>query len=229
MSIKRLIILTLLLLSAATVALLLNSNSVPTKPASPVAEKPSGIDKTASPQSSSVKPAPPSVSPQSPAQATRQPSPAAPDPIEDEERTEKEQVDAALAQLNSPDAAERADAAEQLGAYPTREAETALVQVLGSDSEAEVRNAAAQSLGYVEKPSEAALNALFAALEDQNEDVRLSAVSTLEDFLLGSEEGSKRYMKIMAGLEAKAAAHSVPQETREVIREVLEDQKNPEQ
>lgn len=142
---------------------------------------------------------------------------------EDDEALEREQINAALAQLSSADTAQRVEGAEQLGAYPTREAEAALLQVLVSDSEADVRSAAAQSLGYVEKPTDATLNGLLSALEDQNEDVRLNALSTLEDFLLGSEENSKRYKKILAGLKTKADARSVPQETRDAIHDILQD------
>ncbi len=115
------------------------------------------------------------------------------------------------------------EGAEQLGAYPTKEAEAALLQALTADSEADVRSAAAQSLGYVEKPTEGTLNGLMSALEDTNEDVRLNALSTLEDFLLGSEENSKRYKKILAGLKSKGEGRSVPQDTRDAIREVLQD------
>lgn len=142
---------------------------------------------------------------------------------EDDEAVEREQVNAALAQLQSAETAQRVEGAEQLGAYPTREAEAALLQVLVSDSEADVRSAAAQSLGYVEKPTDATLNGLMGALEDQNEDVRLNALSTLEDFLLGSDENSKRYKKIYAGLKSKGEARSVPQETRDAIRDILTD------
>lgn len=141
----------------------------------------------------------------------------------DDEQIEQEQVNGALAQLASHDTAQRVEGAEQLGAYPTKESESALLQALQSDPEAEVRSAAAQSLGYVEKPSDQTLNGLLGAIEDQNEDVRLNAVSTLEDFLLGSEENSKRYKKILGGLKAKADSRTVPQDTRDAIRDIVQD------
>ncbi|WP_348759924.1 HEAT repeat domain-containing protein [Candidatus Methylocalor cossyra] len=131
---------------------------------------------------------------------------------------------AARQQLASSDPAQRVEGAEQLGAYPTKEAEDLLVQALASDTSAEVRSAAAQSLGYVEKPSDHTLSALLSALEDQDEDVRNSALSTLEDFLTASDEGSRRYQGILAGLRAKAAARSVPPDVREAINDILQEQ-----
>jgi signal recognition particle GTPase len=144
---------------------------------------------------------------------------------EAEEPDEQAQVAAALAQLyNASDVSQRIEGAEQLGAYPTPEAESALAQVLGSDSNADVRSAAAQSLGYVEKPTDTTLNALAGALEDQNEEVRMNALSTLEDFLLGADEGSSIHNKVLTELKSRKASQTVPKETREAIKEILEDQ-----
>lgn len=142
----------------------------------------------------------------------------------DEEQTEKDQVQAALKQINSPDPKQRVEGAEQLGAYPTKDAEIALQQLLSSDTDAEVRNTAAQSLGYVDKPTVSTLEGLLSALEDQNEDVRLSALSTLEDFMLSTEEGSKQYNKILIGLKSQANARSVPEDTRQAIHDIINDQ-----
>lgn len=222
MSIQRILVLVLLLLSATTATLLFMSDSdspssAPPEPAPPMAEK-----APPAPKENPVPPAPPAA-----ALPVETPiAPQAPESFaeEDDEQIEKEQVSAALAQLSSGDPAQRIEGAEQLGAYPTKEAEAALQGVLAADSDPEVRNAAAQSLGYVEKPTDATLNSLFSALEDQNEDVRMSALSTLEDFLLGTEEGSKRYKKILSGLNAKVDSRSVPQETRDAIHDIVEDQ-----
>lgn len=223
MSIQRILVLALLLLTATTATLLFMPDSDAPAPNAPPAETP--------PMAVQPPPAPKAQPVPPPAQAAPSPAPATPTPPppetaaeEDDEQIEKEQVNAALAQLASGDPAQRLEGAEQLGAYPTKEAEAALQQVLAGDSDPEVRNAAAQSLGYVEKPTEATLNGLFAALEDQSEDVRLSALSTLEDFLLGTEEGSKRYKKILSGLQAKVDSRSVPEETRGAIRDILQDQ-----
>jgi hypothetical protein len=226
MSIQRILVLVLLLLTATTATLLIISNSDSPVPDSTPSETPS--PETPPQAAPNPKENPPSRAGQpsaQPAPSTEQPPETALE--EDDEQIEKEQVDAALAQLNSSDPLQRVEGAEQLGAYPTKEAETALQQVLGTDADPEVRNAAAQSLGYVEKPSDATLTALFSALEDQNEDVRLSALSTLEDFMLGADENSKRYKKILSGLQAKADSRSVPQEIREAIHDIVTDQAAP--
>lgn len=232
MSIQRLLILALLLLSGITLTLLITSNSDAPAPNPPIAESPKQTaDQTPAP--------PPAVSPPQPVAPTVPLQPPAPvitdlpppesESDEEEAATEKEQVDAALAQLASPEAEQRIEGAEQLGAYPTKEAEQALTQALSGDTDAEVRNTAAQSLGYVEKPTDATLAALFGALEDQNEDVRGSALSSLEDFLLGSDEGSKRYKKLLAGLQARLDSRSVSEDTRTAIRDILQDLTAPAQ
>ena len=147
---------------------------------------------------------------------------------EEETESEREEINMALAEMGSAEVERRVEAAEQLGAYPTTEAELALIQALTSDSSAEVRSAAAQSLGYVENPSDAALEGLFSALDDQIGDVRESALSALEDFLLGSDEGSERYKRVREGLRLKMESRSVAANTRRSIREILEDLDVPE-
>lgn len=234
MLIKRLVILTAVLLLAAVAVLIVGLNSDPSdqsdadltsqrpadsgaKPATPAAAK-----RNPSSQPGAMK-APPAGVVQN---ATPTPPPTSAEPVEEaEEPDEQAQVAAALAQLyNASDVSQRIEGAEQLGAYPTPEAESALAQVLGSDSNADVRSAAAQSLGYVEKPTDTTLNALAGALEDQNEEVRMNALSTLEDFLLGADEGSSIHNKVLTELKSRKASQTVPKETREAIKEILEDQ-----
>ncbi len=228
MSIKRILVLALLLVAGASMLFsFMGGNQDSPKPEVSAVESPSnGLDSRPS-ESGGPKPAPPpTVAP--PAAET---IPVFPDPgvEESDAQSEKEQVDAALAQISSNDPAQRIEGAEQLGAYPTKEAETALTQLLSSDSDPEVRSTAAQNLGYVERPSDTTLGVLLNSLEDQNEEVRLSALSTLEDFLLGSEEGSKRYTKLLTELQSRAASQTIPEETREAINDVLQDQANPTQ
>jgi hypothetical protein len=175
----------------------------------------------------------PAAKPEKPAAtAVTQPPPPsdedllAPDEMVDDEQVEKEQIAEAMAQLNNNNQEERVEAVEQLGAYPNPETEATLGQLLTTDASPEVRNAAALSLGSLDEPSEATLSALMAALEDQNEDVRFSALSTLEDYLLGQEEDSPNYRRIKEGLRLKAGSRSVPDELKESINEVLRDQES---
>ncbi|MGZ8245525.1 HEAT repeat domain-containing protein [Methylomagnum sp.] len=229
MSIKWILLLTVLFLSATGVVVYIGLN--PEAPAPTVAATPPPVAKKPEPAPPAPPPKPDTAPPATtPPAAT--PQAAAPAPVpeveQSDEEIEREQVAAALAQLASAEAAQRVEGAEQLGAYPTKEAEVALTNTLGADADADVRNAAAQSLGYVEKPTESTLSALLSALEDQNEDVRLSALSTLEDFMLGSDEGSKRYKMILGGLKSRQDTRSIPQDTREAIHDILQDQSGSE-
>ena len=175
----------------------------------------------------------PAAKPEKPAGTVATPPPPpsdedlmAPDEMVDDEQVEKEQIAEAMAQLNNSNQEERVEAVEQLGAYPNPETEATLGQLLTTDASPEVRNAAALSLGSLDEPSEATLAALMAALEDQNEDVRFSALSTLEDYFLGQEEDSPNYRRIKDGLRLKAGSRSVPDELKESINEVLRDQES---
>lgn len=233
MSIKWILILTALFLGATGVVVYIGLNPEEPAPSAPVAEAPPPATKPPAqppaPPAMAAKPAPtPPTAQIPPSQGAAPSATPAPEVEQSDEEIEREQVAAALAQLASPEAAQRVEGAEQLGAYPTKEAEAALTQALSADADADVRNAAAQSLGYVEKPTDATLNALFTALEDQNEDVRLSALSTLEDFMLGSDEGSKRYKTILNGLKSRQDTRSIPQDTREAIHDILQDQSGSE-
>ena len=227
MSFKRISLLVLLFLVVATAVKLLGGKSSAPPEAPPASEIPSA------PPAATLQPVPPPQAAQKPApavpstpalsQAAQNPPPPVMQSAEEEERSEKEEMDAALAQLRSPDPQRRVEGAELLGAYPTQEVELALTQAL-SDTDAEVRNAVAQSLGYVEAPKEETISALMTMLEDQNEEVRASALSSLEDYLAGSDEGTKRYKRIFSELKSKGAARSIPQDVREGIREIIQDQ-----
>ena len=175
----------------------------------------------------------PAAKPEKPAATAATPPPPpsdedllAPDEMVDDEQVEKEQIAEAMAQLNNSNQEERVEAVEQLGAYPNPETEATLGQLLTTDASPEVRNAAALSLGSLDEPTEATVAALMAALEDQNEDVRFSSLSTLEDYLLGQEEDSPNYRRIKDGLRLKAGSRSVPDELKESINEVLRDQES---
>jgi hypothetical protein len=221
---KRISLVFLTVLSVVTVVILVVGNPFTVAPNAPA--PPSAAEPILTPDDpvSARKTAVPPVNLQERLQALQNPPPLTPEQIEDDKQIEKEQVGAALWQLNASDATQRIEGAEQLGAYPTREAEAALAQVLTRDSETDVRSAAAQSLGYVKNPSDATLTALLGALEDQNEDVGLKALWTLQGFLVRSEERSVRYKKILIGLKASADSRITPQTTREAIQDILEDQ-----
>jgi hypothetical protein len=143
---------------------------------------------------------------------------------EDEAQNEMEQIAAAMTLLESNMDEERLEGVEQLAAYPNLESEMMLCQLLMTDVNDEVRNAAAQGLEAIDSPSDSTIADLLNALEDEAEDVRLSALSTLEGYMLRLEENSANYKKIQSGLIAKATNPSVPKDTRDNINEFLKDQ-----
>ncbi|MFN5745143.1 MAG: HEAT repeat domain-containing protein [Methylococcaceae bacterium] len=227
MTLPRIIIFTLLISSGLVIYALFNiesdnPESGPTEELA-TASKPAATPSAQPPGTATI--APTTNGPTPPA-AVEMAEPA-PDEIEDEAQIEREQIAAAMALLYSTNNEERIEAVEQLGAYPSPETEATLSQLLTTDTNAEVRNAAALSLGSLDTPSDSTINGLVNALADQNEDVRFSALSTLEDFMLGLEEDAPNYKKIQGELKAKAASQGVPKDTREAISEILRDQANP--
>lgn len=134
------------------------------------------------------------------------------------------QVALASEWLGSLDPQQRLDGAEQLSAYPTRSAEVLLIKALVTDTDPEVRVAAAQSLNAFEHLQDTAIIVLLAAVEDENEDVQLSALNTLESLVANEQNGSARYKKIMTRLKKKAKSSRLSQETRAAVRGFIEDQ-----
>ncbi|MFM8442621.1 MAG: HEAT repeat domain-containing protein [Methylococcus sp.] len=215
MSIARILLFTLLLSSIIVAVALFNLESDSGDAETPETAAESTTPKTTPPSTATTAPMAPSP--------TMEEDLSSPEEMDDEQ-LEKDQVAQAMGLLNSTNDEERIEAVEQLGAYPSAETEAALAQVLNTDANPEVRNAAALSLGAMDQPTDATIAALMTALEDQNEDVRFSALSTLEDFMLGQEENSQRYRQIKDGLAMKANSSNLPEDLKESINEVLKDQ-----
>ena len=122
--------------------------------------------------------------------------------------------------ISSQQKEERVAAIEQLGAYPDQASETLLTQLLTTDQEASVRNAAALSLGIIDTPEDSTLHALIDALEDESEAVRFTALSTLENYIL-QEEHSEKATAIKFALETKALSTPDSNVIKEAIKEIL--------
>lgn len=155
------------------------------------------------------------------AQAVQAPTP---EDEEDEAQTDAEQVMEALDSLKSSDPEERVAGVEQLAAFPTAEAEQQLVITLAGDSSADVRSAAAQSLGQFEAYSESSMRALLKALEDKNEDVQVSALDAIESLISDLDTEEARYKQVLAELKHLKTSKKLKSETRQGIKEFLEDQ-----
>ena len=67
------------------------------------------------------------------------------------------------------------------------------------------------------------INDLILALADESEDVRFSALSTLENYMLGLEEISDSRKTINSQLTAKTLSSELPQDMRDALTEILSD------
>ena len=124
--------------------------------------------------------------------------------------------------INSPLQEERVAAIQQLGAYPNQASETALTQLLTTDQEASVRNAAALSLGIIYNPKDATIHALIDAVQDESEEVRFTALATLENYILHEEEHSEKATAIKLELEGIALNTSVSDTIKETINQIVQ-------
>lgn len=212
MSISRILLITLLISSGIVVLALFNLDS-------------GTLEGDATEETTSeIRSKPKAEAPQTPnLQGTPQANAPVLDTAAEDAEIEREQIAEAMKRLTSPTESERVEAVEQLGAYPNPQTEATLSQLLAGDSSADVRNAAALSLGSLEAPSTATVSTLLSGLKDQSEDVRFSSLSTLEDFMLSQEEESPLYQSIRTGLQDMGQSTGLPDDLRDSINEVLKD------
>ena len=128
--------------------------------------------------------------------------------------------------INSLSETERLEAIQNLGANPNQAAETLLTQELIIDQDARVRNAAARSLGIINTPSDVTIQTLLDALEDESEAVCLSALLTLQLYIIQAEAYSDNHSTTVTNLkfalEAKVLSDSVSKPIQQAITKVLE-------
>jgi len=136
----------------------------------------------------------------------------------------REQVADATESLHDIKVEERIAGAEQLAAYPTPEAEISLVEALTSDTESEVRRTAAISLQEIARPKKPTVDALFAALEDESEDVQIAACDTLTRLVDRLDSESAAYRKLIGRLKKKLASKRVSTDVRADIKAFLDNQ-----
>ncbi|MEY3788114.1 MAG: hypothetical protein RLZ75_2321 [Pseudomonadota bacterium] len=144
--------------------------------------------------------------------------------LQDEIQLEQEQITTAIELINSTDNEERIEGIELLGAYPNPESEAILAQLLTNDEASNIRNVAALSLGAFEVLVDSTINDLISALADESEDVRFSALSTLENYMQGLEEVSDSRKTIHSQLTAKTLTSELPQDTRDALTDILSDE-----
>lgn len=145
--------------------------------------------------------------------------------IIEEKQVIAEQVATAGTWLSNPDAQQRHNGAEQLSAYPTPEAEIMLLKALSTDANATVRSAAAESLSAFESLSIPAIAGLLAAMDDKNESVQFSALSTLQKQAFDEEQNpSKHYKMIIHGLKKRQVSTHLSADMRNAVTGFLADQ-----
>lgn len=143
---------------------------------------------------------------------------------ETEERMiEQSQVDTAATWLQDPNPEQRVSGAEQLSAYPTKEAGNQLIAALRNDTSAEVRAAAARALDYLETWDERTTPTLLDALEDTDEAVRFNAFSSLQGHYYRLDEASQEAKSLLESLREHTRSPRTPLDTRKWIWELLDD------
>lgn len=149
--------------------------------------------------------------------------PPTPEQIAEERRVEREQVSEAIRALESAAPEERAGGAQQLGAYPTREAERRLAGALAEDTAAGVREAAAQSLAFVKEPDAGTIRALLKSLLDGSPAVRAAALQALATQLNHLDPESPAFRRIRKGLAGVVKTRKLDKAFRQDVRDLLAD------
>ncbi|MDD5036314.1 MAG: HEAT repeat domain-containing protein [Methylococcaceae bacterium] len=147
-----------------------------------------------------------------------------PQDVADDAQTDQEQVRLAAEWLDHLDAETRVAGAEQLSAYPTKEAERLLREALQTDAEPSVRAAAAQGLGVFKHPSEKTVTALLTATEDRHEEVQTSALDSLQSIVARTPSDTKRVKNLVADLKKRASSPVLSRDIRSQIADFLDDQ-----
>ncbi len=150
---------------------------------------------------------------------------SAADSEEEDSQTLDLQVQSAREELNSADVDTRLGAIEQLAAYPTREAEQLLTTVLQTDSDDDLRTAAATALSSLRDPGRESVAALSLASIDQNETLRQSALTTLEIYITREAYGSTRTVTILRELERLLKQRKLAASTKEELIEFIREHK----
>jgi len=152
------------------------------------------------------------------AMAYRQPTP---EELEEEKQYNREKALALSDDQHDPDPNKRIVAVEQLGAYPSAEAEDLLIQALAQDGDASVRKMAAQTLDTLDNPSLRAIDALLQAIEDDAVEVQQASLLTLEKWL-NDDADKARHARLVSALRHAARSQHLAEDSRQYLQELLE-------
>ena len=137
--------------------------------------------------------------------------------------TEKKEMARAQQLLGSTSELHRIEGLKLLGAYPSPMNEVILVGYLKSQENPEIRSTAALGLSTLGKPSASTIDALLSTLEDSSEDVRFSALSTLEDYLILVKQDPSAHQRIRDGLRAKLQSNRLQADMQKDIDDIVHD------
>jgi len=148
---------------------------------------------------------------------------AAPSATATDDTNEKEENARSQGLLSSKNDEQRIEGLELLGAYPSPMNEAILIRYLRSKENPEIRSTAAISLSTLENPTTSTIDGLLDTLEDPSEDVRFSALSTLEEYLTMEENNSSIHRHIQAGLRAKLQSKRLQVDIEKEIDDIVRD------
>jgi hypothetical protein len=145
-----------------------------------------------------------------------------PSPIA-EATTEKKEMARAQQLLASTNEQHRIEGLKLLGAYPSPKNEVVLVGYLKSQENPKIRSTAALGLSTLGKPSASTIDKLLNTLEDPSEDVRFSALSTLEDYLILVKQDPAAQQRIREGLRVKLQSNRLQADIQKDIDDIVHD------
>ena len=154
---------------------------------------------------------------------SQQPIASAPQPTPADEDNEKMENARAKELLRSTNQSQRIEGLELLGAYPSPTNEAILADYLVSRESPEIRSIAAISLSTLENPTPSTIDTLLNTLDDPSEDMRFSALSTLEDYLTVAESGSAAQRRIQKGLRSKLESKCLQADIQKDIDDIVHD------
>ena len=148
--------------------------------------------------------------------------PPKPSPIAEATR-EKKEMARAQQLIASTNEQHRIEGLKLLGAFPNPMNEVILVGYLRSQENPNIRSTAALALSTLGKPSASTIDTLLSTLEDSSEDVRFSALATLEDYLILVKQDPASQQRIRDGLRAKLQSNRLQADIQKDIDDIVHD------
>ena len=140
-----------------------------------------------------------------------------------EATTEKKEMARAQQLLASTNEKHRIEGLKLLGAYPSPMNEVLLVGYLKGKENPNIRSTAALALSTLGKPLASTIDTLLSTLEDSSEDVRFSALSTLEDYLILVKEDPASQQRIRDSLRVKLQSNRLQADIQKDIDDIVHD------